>query len=42
VAVSKLITARIRFARPHLEDWREIDRVTGSVIRALLRRTVVQ
>jgi hypothetical protein len=39
---SELITARIRFARTHLEDWREIERVAKSVIRALLRRTVVQ
>jgi hypothetical protein len=42
VMASELITARIRFARPHLENWREINQVAGSVIRALLRRTVVQ
>ena len=42
VMASELITARIRFARPHLEDWREIEQVAGSVIRALLRRTIVQ
>jgi hypothetical protein len=42
VMASELITARIRFARTHLEDWREIERVAKSVIRALLRRTVVQ
>jgi hypothetical protein len=35
------ITARIRFARGHLEDWQEIERIAGSVIRALLRRTIV-
>lgn len=42
IMASELITARIRFARPHLENWREINQVAGSVIRALLRRTVVQ
>jgi hypothetical protein len=42
VMASSLITARIRFARTHLEDWREIEKVAGSVMRALLRRTIVQ
>jgi hypothetical protein len=37
-----LITARIRFARTHLEHWRDIERVAGNVIRALLRRTIVE
>jgi hypothetical protein len=35
------ITARVRFARNHLEDWQEIERIAGNVIRALLRRTIV-
>jgi hypothetical protein len=42
VMASGLITARIRFARTHLEDWQDIEKVAGSVVRALLRRTVVQ
>jgi hypothetical protein len=36
------ITARVRFARTHLEDWRDIEKVAQSVIRALLRRSVVE
>lgn len=36
------ITARIRFARGHLEDWREIEQIASNVIRALLRQTVVK
>jgi hypothetical protein len=35
------ITARIRFARTHLEDWQEIEAIAGNVIRALLRRMTV-
>jgi hypothetical protein len=41
VAITPGITARIRFARKHIEDWQQIERIAMSVIRALMRRTVV-
>jgi hypothetical protein len=41
ITVTEKITARIRFARTNLEDWQEIERVSQSVIRALLRRLTV-
>ena len=39
--ITQSITARIRFARTHLEDWQHIERIATNVIRALMRRTVV-
>lgn len=39
--VTRVITARIRFARTHLEDWQRIEEISTNVIRALMRRTVV-
>jgi hypothetical protein len=41
LSISDAITARIRFARTHLEDWQQIERIAANIIRALLRRTVV-
>jgi hypothetical protein len=39
--ITRAITARVRFARTHLEDWRHIEGIATNVIRALMRRTVV-
>jgi len=39
--VTGAITARVRFARTHLEDWQRIEGISTSVIQALMRRTVV-
>jgi hypothetical protein len=41
IAATEKITARIRFARTNLDDWQDIERVSHSVIRALLRRTMI-
>jgi hypothetical protein len=41
LSVTRAVTARIRFARTHLEDWQRIEGVSTNVIRALMRRTVV-
>jgi hypothetical protein len=40
--VTRDITARIRFARRHLENWREIDEIADGVIGALLRRNALK
>jgi hypothetical protein len=39
--ISRAITARIRFARTHLEDWQRIEGIAAGIIRALTRRTIV-
>jgi hypothetical protein len=41
IAATDKITARIRFARTNLDDWQDIERVSRSVIRALLRRSTI-
>jgi hypothetical protein len=41
LAATKDVTARIRFARRHIEDWQEIEKISTNVIRALLRQTAV-
>jgi hypothetical protein len=38
--VTAAITARIRFARGHLDEWMEIEGIAANVTRALLRRTM--
>jgi hypothetical protein len=37
--ITNVITARIRFARAHLEDWQQIEKIAANIIQALLRRT---
>jgi hypothetical protein len=41
IAATDRITVRLRFARSHLQDWQDIERVSRSVIQALLRRSTV-
>jgi hypothetical protein len=36
------LTARIRFARGHLENWRNIEQIAANVIQALLRGAVAE
>jgi hypothetical protein len=41
IPVTRAISARIRFARTHLDEWQSIEGISTNVIQALMRRTVV-